>query len=79
MPATSYRTNQHVALNWRMCVADVACQNVEIPVAPLWQREVGHLMPRTERGNATVGGLKEVVRIAEHMTECLCGSRASFR
>ena len=27
-------------------------------------------MPRTERGNATVGGLKEVVRIAERMTEC---------
>ena len=68
----SYRSNQHVALNWRMCVADVACQNVEIPVAPLWQREeqVGRLMPWTERRNATVGGLKEVVRIAERMTEC---------
>ena len=72
-PATpSYRSNQHVALKWRMCVADVARQNVEIPVAALWQREeqVGHLMPWTERGNATVGGLKEVVRIAERMTEC---------
>ena len=68
----SYRSNQYVALNWRMGVADVACQHVEIPVAPLWQREehVGHLMPWTERGNATVGGLKEVVRVAERMTEC---------
>jgi uncharacterized linocin/CFP29 family protein len=27
-------------------------------------------MPWTERGNATVRGLKEVVRIAERMTEC---------
>ena len=27
-------------------------------------------MPWTERGDATVGGLKEVVRIAERMTEC---------
>ena len=71
-PATpSYRSNQHVALNWRLCVADVACQNVEIPFAPFWQREeqVGRLIPWTERGNATVGGLKEVVRIAERMTE----------
>lgn len=55
-----------------MCVADVACQNVEIPVAPLWQREeqVGHLMSWAERGNATVGGLKKVVRVAERVTEC---------
>ena len=71
-PATPWhRSNQHVALSGRMCVADVACQNVEIPVAPLWQREeqVGQLMPWTERGHATVGGLKEVVRIAERMTE----------
>jgi len=68
----SYRSNQHVALDWRMGVADVACQHVEIPVAPLWQREeqIGHLLPGTERGNATIGGLKEVVRIAERMTEC---------
>jgi len=77
----SYRSNQHVALSWRMRVADVACQNVEIPVAPLWQREeqVGHLMPWTERGNATVGGLKEVVRIAERMTECFVRLAAVFQ
>jgi hypothetical protein len=72
-PATpSYRSNQHVALNWRLCVADVACQNVEIPVAALWEREeqVGHRMAWAERGNATVGGLKEVVRLAESIAEC---------
>jgi hypothetical protein len=72
-PATpSYRSNQHVALNWRLCVADVACQNVEIPVAALWEREeqVGHRMSWAERGNATVGGLKEVVRLAERIADC---------
>ena len=73
-PATpSYRSNQHVALNWRLRVADVRCQNVEIPVAALWQREeqVGHLVPGTERGHAAVGGLKEVVRLAERIAGCL--------
>jgi hypothetical protein len=68
----SYRPNQHVALKRRMCVPDVPCQHVEIPVPPLWQREeqVGRLMPWTERGNTTDGGLKEAVRIAKRMTKC---------
>lgn len=67
----SHRSNQHVALNRRIGVPDVASQNVEIPVLPFWQREqeVGCLMPWTERGDATDGGLKEVVRIAERLTE----------
>ena len=56
-----------------MCVADVARQDVEIPVRLLRQREekVGFLTPWTERGDAAVSGLKEVARVAERMTECL--------
>jgi hypothetical protein len=69
----SYRSDQQVSLNRRICVADVASQDVEIPVRLLWQREekVGFLTPWTERGHAAMSGLIEVARVAERMTERL--------
>ena len=69
----SHRSNHHVALNRRIGVPDVASQNVEIPVPPFWQREqqIGRLMSWTERGVAPDGGVKEVVRIPQCLTECL--------
>jgi hypothetical protein len=68
-----YRSNQHVAPNWRTCVPDVLGQHVQIPVAPLWQHEeqVGFLTAWREGGHAAAGGLKEGVRIAERVTERL--------
>jgi hypothetical protein len=68
---SSHRSNQHVALNRRMPVLDEASQDIEIPIPPLWKREqqVGCLMPWTQRSDAPVGGLKEVVRIAKRLTE----------
>jgi hypothetical protein len=54
-----------------MPVLDEASQDIEIPIPPLWKREqqVGCLMPWTQRSDAPVGGLKEVVRIAKRLTE----------
>jgi hypothetical protein len=68
-----YRSKQHVSLNGKMCVADIARQDVEIPVGLLWQGEekFGCLTPWTELGDAAVSGLKEVARVAKGVTQSL--------
>src|SRR6476660_3752012 len=67
------RSNQHVALNRRMRVPDVAGQHVAIPLAGLWQLEqqLSLRAARTQRGYAAVRGPKEIARVPECMAQCL--------
>src|SRR5262249_17662850 len=54
-------SDQHVALDRRMGVADVSCQHPQVPGGALWQREeeVGLRMACAERGDAAVRGPEE--------------------
>ena len=73
--------DQHVALNRRMGVTDVARQHVEIPVGLFRQRkeEVGLRAAGMERGDAAVSRLKNSRVSRSAWRSALCGSRTSFR
>ena len=66
------RSNQYVPLNWRVCVADIARQDFQVPGGLLGEGEekAGGRVSWTERGDTAVRGLKEVASVAERLTEC---------
>jgi hypothetical protein len=67
------RANQHVALQRRVGVPDVARQHVPVPVGVLGQREqqIGRRPAGPQRRDAAVRGLEEVARVAERVAQRL--------
>ena len=75
------RSDQHVALNRRMGVADVARQHAQVPVGLLRQREeeVGFRAAGAERGDAAVSrpGRTRACRGARAAAPCAARGRLS--
>jgi hypothetical protein len=68
-----HRSNQHVPVDLRIRVKDIARHHAYVPVGLLWQLEeqIGFGTARAQCGHATVSRLKKLARIAEHLSQGL--------
>src|SRR5262249_19747376 len=69
--APSQRGHQHLALDRRMFVPDVARQHAEVPRGAFREREEDLRLraPRLEAGDASARRLKELARLAERVPQ----------